>query len=232
MPLSSVSRRFVPSLCVAALASALAGCGSGGSDPPQGPSCTLPAQTSLSVVEVTPANGATGVFVDTNVSIRFNTCIDLASIGQTGVMLMAGTSFVAFDLRYDAATATLVLDPTASLAYSRLHALFVTGVRGARGETMATGFGSSFTTQATPETIPPTTTASPAGGRYNTPQSVTLTCTDNAGGTGCAGTRYTLDGGTPTPLSPLYTAPISITADTVLRFYSVDAQGNAEAPKQ
>ena len=35
-----------------------------------------------------------------------------------------------------------------------------------------------------PDTTPPTTTASPAGGVYNTAQSVTLTCNDNQGGSG------------------------------------------------
>ncbi|HYI00421.1 chitobiase/beta-hexosaminidase C-terminal domain-containing protein, partial [Hyalangium sp.] len=83
----------------------------------------------------------------------------------------------------------------------------------------------TFTTDVTP----PTTTASPAGGVYPTAQNVTLTCDDGAGGSGCANTYYTTDGSTPTPSSPRYTSPISISAHTVVKFFSVDQLGNSEA---
>src|SRR5205807_7660079 len=88
------------------------------------------------------------------------------------------------------------------------------------------------TVQAAAETVPPTTAASPAGGRYNATQQVTLACADNVGGTGCAATHYTVDGSTPTAASPLYTGPIAIADNATLRFFSVDVQGNAEAPRQ
>lgn len=233
MPLASPSRSpgsFL-ALALSFLASALSGCGSGSSPSDPGPTCALPAAAPLAVVEVTPANGTTGVFVGANVALRFNTCLDPATIASPNVLLVDGASFVAAALRYEAATATLVIDPAASLAFSRLHLVSASNLRGARGEAMAP-FGSSFTTQATPDTVPPTTTASPAGGRYKVPQIVTLACTDDPGGTGCAGTRYTLDGSAPSPASPRYAGPISITTDTVLRFFSVDVQGNAEPPKQ
>lgn len=229
--MTSSSSRIPTSLSVLLLASAIAGCGgSSGSDP--GPTCSLPQAASLSVVEVTPANFATGVFVGTNVTLRFNTCLDAATINSTNLWLVTGTSFVAATLGYDPATATVTIDPTADLAYSKMHLVSAANLRGARGETMAAPFGSAFTTQGTPETVPPTTVASPAGARYNTPQSVTLACTDNPGGTGCAATRYTVDGSAPTAASPLYAGPLTISSDTVLRFFSVDVQGNAEAPKQ
>lgn len=105
-------------------------------------------------------------------------------------------------------------------------------MKGAHGETMASAFGSSFTTQGTPDATPPATAAVPPGGHYNTAQDVTLSCTDDVGGTGCAATYYTVGGATPTLLSTRYTAPISIPASTTLRFFSVDVQGNAEVPKQ
>jgi hypothetical protein len=53
-------------------------------------------------------------------------------------------------------------------------------------------------------------TASLAGGLYSTDQTVTLTCPSGD-------IRYTLDGSNPKSTSPLYLAPISITATTVLR---------------
>lgn len=53
-------------------------------------------------------------------------------------------------------------------------------------------------------------TASLAAGLYSTDQTVTLTCPSGD-------IRYTLDGSNPKSTSPLYSAPISITATTVLR---------------
>jgi hypothetical protein len=183
------------------------------------------------VVQVTPPNSATGVFVGASVSVRFNTCLDVSTVTSSNFHL-ASLGFVAGSLSYDAATATVTFRPSANLAYATAYIVGVTGAKGAHGETMASAFGSSFTTQATPDTVPPTTAAVPSGGYYNTTQSVALNCTDNVGGTGCAATYYTVDGTTPTALSTRYTGPITIAASTTLRFFSVDVQGNAEAPKQ
>ncbi|HET6921666.1 MAG TPA: chitobiase/beta-hexosaminidase C-terminal domain-containing protein, partial [Anaeromyxobacteraceae bacterium] len=228
------SGRSVSSLGPCALlAAALAGCGgSGKAAGPQGTPCTLPQAAGLSVVQFAPANGATGVAVGANVAVRFNTCLDPATVTTGNFLLAAGASFVPRAVGYDPATATVTIDPAGSLAYSTLHLVAVSGVRGARGETMTGVAGSSFQTQAAPEFVPPTTAASPPGGRYNTPQSVALTCTDNPGGTGCAATYYTVNGATPTVASTRYTVPIAIAADTPLRFFSTDGQGNAELPKQ
>ncbi|WP_174257060.1 chitobiase/beta-hexosaminidase C-terminal domain-containing protein [Myxococcus xanthus] len=79
--------------------------------------------------------------------------------------------------------------------------------------------------------VPPTTTATPAGGAYRSAQSVVLACTDNAEGSGCAATYYTLDGSAPTTSSLRYAAAISIASSATLRFFSVDLAGNAEPAK-
>ncbi len=231
--LASPGRSVSPAGLCALLAAAIAGCSGSKSPapPPPGSGCTLPQATSLSVIQFNPPNNATGVFLGANVTVRFNTCLDPATVTTGNFLLAGGLSFVPCAVSYDPATATVTIDPTANLAYNTLYLVSVSGVRGAHGETM-TAAGSSFRTQLAPDTIPPTTAASPAGGWYNTPQSVTLTCTDDPGGTGCAGTWYTLDGSTPTTASTRYTVPIAIFADTTLRFFSTDVQGNAEAPKQ
>jgi hypothetical protein len=183
----------------------------------------LPAAASLSVVQVTPSNGVSGVFVGASVSVRFNTCLDVSTVTATNFHL-ASLGFVAGSLGYDASTATVTFHPTSNLAYSTVYLVGVTGAKGAHGETLAAPFGSSFTTQAAPETVPPTTAAAPPGGYYNATQNVALSCTDNVGGTGCAATYYTLDGTTPTVLSARYTAPVIIAASATLRFFSVDAE--------
>jgi len=82
-----------------------------------------------------------------------------------------------------------------------------------------------------PDTTPPTTTASPAGGVYNTPQSVTLICNEGQGGSGCDKIYYTTDGTTPTTSSPVSSSPITISVTTTLKFFARDLAGNDEAVK-
>ncbi len=77
--------------------------------------------------------------------------------------------------------------------------------------------------------VAPTTTASPAGGSYNTPQSVTLSCTDT--GSGCDRIYYTTDGTTPTTSSPIYSTPLNISLTTTVKFFGRDLAGNNEAVK-
>ncbi|HEX5753266.1 MAG TPA: chitobiase/beta-hexosaminidase C-terminal domain-containing protein [Archangium sp.] len=79
------------------------------------------------------------------------------------------------------------------------------------------------------DTTAPTTTVTPAGGLYTSAQSVTLACADDARGIGCADTYYTLNGSTPTTSSTRYTGPLSLTANTTLKFFSVDKANNEES---
>ena len=68
---------------------------------------------------------------------------------------------------------------------------------------------------------PPSTTANPAGGTYNTSQSVTLTCADPQG-PGCGSIYYTTNGTAPTTSSPVYTSAIPISATTTLKYFARD----------
>ena len=78
--------------------------------------------------------------------------------------------------------------------------------------------------------IPPTTTASPAGGVYNSAQSVTLTCSSPQGA-GCDKIYYTTDGTTPTTGSAVHSSSIVIWATTTLKFFAQDLTGVSEAVK-
>lgn len=85
---------------------------------------------------------------------------------------------------------------------------------------------------------PPVVSADPPGGTYTSIQNVTLKCTDS-GGSGCANVYYTTDGSSPTldGVNPAtgatrYVAPVSLDNDTVLKFYAVDAAGNAATVQQ
>jgi hypothetical protein len=92
----------------------------------------------------------------------------------------------------------------------------------------AHGSGSTLLLQALIDTSPPWTEALNVPETWtNLPPSISLTATDNAGGTGVASTWYWREG----TLPALYTgSPISFTVsgDTNLHFYSVDAAGNVE----
>ncbi|MEV4760295.1 ThuA domain-containing protein [Micromonospora sp. NPDC049559] len=89
-------------------------------------------------------------------------------------------------------------------------------------------------TGAASDTVAPVTAAAisgtPAGGWYTGPVTVTLTATDNEGGSGVDRTEYQLDaasGWTP------YTGPVAVSGDGAhqLRFRTVDKAGNVEATK-
>jgi alpha-tubulin suppressor-like RCC1 family protein/sugar lactone lactonase YvrE len=75
----------------------------------------------------------------------------------------------------------------------------------------------------------PVTTADPPGGDRVRSFNVALTCNDN-GGSGCASTCYSVDGGVET----LYTTPIyvsGISTQVILNYYSIDKLGNKESTR-
>ncbi len=75
---------------------------------------------------------------------------------------------------------------------------------------------------------PPVTRADPAPGGYQSAQSVTLSCEDNGGGA-CSAVYFTTDGSEPQAIpAQLYSGPIAIGADTLLKFFGVDGEGNVE----
>jgi peptidoglycan/xylan/chitin deacetylase (PgdA/CDA1 family)/N-acetyl-beta-hexosaminidase len=66
-----------------------------------------------------------------------------------------------------------------------------------------------------------------SSGWYGGAVSVTLSAAD--GGSGVAAIRYTTDGSDPTPASPLYTAPFTVSTTTTVKFRAWDNAGNVEA---
>ena len=84
-----------------------------------------------------------------------------------------------------------------------------------------------------PDTIPPTTTIScnfdGCGSFFNAAVAVTLTATDNAGGSGVNEIRYTTDGTTPTAThGNVYGGSFSVTQTTTVKFRAIDNAGNIE----
>ncbi|MEM7016552.1 MAG: chitobiase/beta-hexosaminidase C-terminal domain-containing protein [Pseudomonadota bacterium] len=69
----------------------------------------------------------------------------------------------------------------------------------------------------------PFSSASPAGGTYDTVQEVRLSANE------AATIYFTVDGSMPTLSSSVYRQPLSVTADTTLRFFAVDQSNNQES---
>ncbi|OGP72628.1 MAG: hypothetical protein A2V86_04265 [Deltaproteobacteria bacterium RBG_16_49_23] len=82
------------------------------------------------------------------------------------------------------------------------------------------------------DTTPPTTTAVPAGGIFNTAQSVTLTCNDGTG-LGCEKIYFTTNGQNPDINSPSQSSPVTlnISVPTTLKFFARDLANHSESIK-
>jgi hypothetical protein len=78
----------------------------------------------------------------------------------------------------------------------------------------------------TADSTPPTT-VSDAAASYATPGVIDLVATDGSGGSGIAGTYYSLDGAAPVESTVLGTGGLGL---HTLSFWSVDVAGNAESP--
>ena len=77
-----------------------------------------------------------------------------------------------------------------------------------------------YTQTYTIDTIPPTASANPTGGLYNTTKTVTLNMSE-------PGTiYYTTNGTNPTTSSNIYTGPITISSSTILKYLAIDLAGN------
>jgi len=98
------------------------------------------------------------------------------------------------------------------------------------------GTGGCHGAPPAPDNAAPTTTvqcnsADCTGSLYAPPVTVSLSATDNVGGSGVASTHYTTDGTDPSLTSPTYTAPFAISVTSTVKFRSWDNAGNVEATK-
>jgi peptidoglycan/xylan/chitin deacetylase (PgdA/CDA1 family) len=69
-----------------------------------------------------------------------------------------------------------------------------------------------------------------SSGWYTTSVSVTLSAVD-PGGSGVASIRYTTDGSDPSLASPVYSAPLTVSSTTTVKYRAWDNAGNVEATK-
>lgn len=83
--------------------------------------------------------------------------------------------------------------------------------------------GVSYSVITSADIFPPTISISPAPGTYTTAKSVVLSSDESAT------IYYTLDGTTPTELSTVYSAPISISSNVTVKYFGKDVAGNPSA---
>jgi len=76
--------------------------------------------------------------------------------------------------------------------------------------------------------VSPMTTPSVLEGIYNQAQSVSLSC-DDENGSGCGPIYFTTNGDEPSTSSAVYSSAISITENTLLKYFSMDNAGNSES---
>jgi len=142
-------------------------------------------------------------------------------IGQAASPQDPYAQSVAIAVSYSTGNDTVTITPAAALPLATtLTATVNTGVRSLGGNHPAADYSWSFTTI---DPVPPVTTASPSGGTYSSPQSVTLAANEPAT------IYYTTNGATPTIASPVYSGPIPVSVSTTLKFFALDTAGNSEA---
>jgi hypothetical protein len=140
----------------------ITGCGSGGETGHwlPGPSETIPPTVTFTV----PANGATGVAINTKISATFSEVMDPATLTTTTFTLKQGATAVPGAVNYSGVTA--VFTPAASLAASTTYTATITiGATDLAGNQLAgnqapwpaaSDYVWSFTTGAAPDTTRPT----------------------------------------------------------------------------
>src|SRR5207302_5417608 len=125
----------------------------------------IPADTTAPTVTFTvPANAATAVAINQTINAAFSKAMDPLTITPVTFTLKQGTTAVAGTVSYAGVTATFT--PASALApLTTFTATVTTGARDLAGNALATNFGWSFTTGATPDTTRPTVSSTvPANG--------------------------------------------------------------------
>lgn len=108
----------------------------------------------LNVLEVFPADGATGVPVDTVVTVEFDAAVSEVSLAGAFALSSGGTP-VAGTLLVDVEAATLVFTPAAALDPASEYVASLEGtVTGLHGASLSGGMTWAFTTESLPEEEP------------------------------------------------------------------------------
>jgi hypothetical protein len=146
-----------------------------------------------SVVSTVPANGATGVAINSTISATFSMAMNPATISaSTFTVTGAGGAAIAGTVTYSGLMVTFT--PAAALAYSTLYtATITTGAQGPGGTPLLANYVWTFTTITPPPTVP---AVLPANGAVNVPIGQVLSATFSEAMTGSTinATTFTVTG--------------------------------------
>ena len=185
------------------------------------------------VTSVNPA-AATGVARNATPVISFSEAMLSSTMNTSNIKLLTGGSPVTVVVAYDANNYTATITPSANLAASTAYTIRVTtDVKDDSSNAIAATYESTFTTSGVADSVDPTSTADVATGTYVVTQTVSLSATDDPGdGTPVACPSctiyYTTNGNNPTTSSSVYSAPLTVSSTTTLKFCAKDAAGNLE----
>jgi hypothetical protein len=112
------------------------------------------------VGSVTPSNGATGVAIDSSITVRFNVPMNQATLNSSTLLLQdAASNSVPVAISYDPNMLTATLTPNGPLTNGETYIVTVkggaNGVSDQNGNTLASDFSSSFATVLPPIPLAP-----------------------------------------------------------------------------
>ena len=156
------------------------------------------------VMSTTPASNATGVSVNSNITVVVSESLLPSSVNTASVFLNAGSTSVPASVSYNAGSTTIVLTPSSPLSSGTVYTVTLKGgtatdrIRDLAGNALVADYNWNFTTASTVTdiTAPTSIISSPATGAtvsVNQPVSITGTASD-AGGLNRV--EISVDGGT------------------------------------
>ncbi len=149
------------------LAVTISGCSASRDDNNDGtPAITSPAATSVKVTATTPTNAATGVPINRKLTVAFNELMNASTVTiQTFTLVSASSVAVTGVVTYAADSGIFTFSPSANLEPSTVYTATVSvGTKSAAGNTLASNYVWTFTTDTGADsTAPAVTTAFPAG---------------------------------------------------------------------
>ncbi len=138
--------------------------------------------TPPTVTSITPANGATGILLNSSITAVFSEAMDASSISGAAIELRNALGIlVTATVSYDATTRTATMTPSGLLASLQIYTVTIkggsTGVKDAAGNPLAADFTWSFTTVVV-DIVPPTVTSvAPANAATSVSLNTSVTAT-------------------------------------------------------
>lgn len=131
--------------------------------------------TAPTVASSAPANNATNVDVQTNVSLTFSEAMDTTAVKNA----FSVSPSVAGTLLWDETKKLMTFDPTSPLAYSTTYTVTLgAGAADVAGNALGSAYSFQFSTGAVPDTTRPTVTSlSPSSGQAGRPYGTNISVT-------------------------------------------------------